>query len=413
MRKAVVLSKEGCVWCVKAKALLDAKGIHFDEVECADRAEMKMHLAAMRFPVGSPPLGAPPPDADFSTFPQIILDGTLVGGYTQLAAALTAENEFLLTPNPQRFSVFPITCPDMWELYKRAVASFWTVDEVSLAQDLQDWAGLSDNERTFVKHVLAFFASSDGIIQENLAQNFLTEIQVPEARQFFSYQIFNESVHGEQYGILIDSLVEDVRERATLFEAIATMPAVAKKAEWAMKWLDPAAAAFAERLLAFVCVEGILFSGSFCAIYWLKTRGLMPGLGLSNQFISRDEALHCEFGALLYRKYLALKLTNERAHAIVREAVDNEKEFIIEALPCSLLGMNAELMAQYIEFVADRLLETLGHPKLFNAENPFPFMELISLSGKDNFFEKFASEYQKAGVMTAVEDQVFGLDAEF
>lgn len=413
MRKAIVLTKEGCSWCVKAKALLASKKIQFDEVACTDRVEMKKHLAAMRFPVGSPPPGAPPPETDFSTFPQIILDGVLVGGFTQLAAVLNAEVELLLTPNPQRFSVFPITCPDMWELYKRAVASFWTVDEVSLAQDLQDWASLTPNERAFIKHVLAFFASSDGIIQENLAQNFLTEIQVPEARQFFSYQIFNESIHGEQYGILIDSLVEDVHERKTLFEAIATMPAVAKKAEWAMKWLDPKAASFAERLLAFVCVEGILFSGSFCAIYWLKTRGLMPGLGLSNQFISRDEALHCEFGALLYRTYLALKLSDNRAHDIVREAVDNEKEFITQALPCSLLGMNAELMARYIEFVADRLLETLGHPKLFGADNPFPFMELISLSGKDNFFEKFASEYQKAGVMAAAEDQVFGLDAEF
>lgn len=408
MRKAIVLTRVDCPWCARAKALLLAKQIRFEEVECADRAEMKAHLVHMRL---SLPVAA---DCDRFTFPQIILDGTLVGGYTELAAILDAETEPILIPNPLRFSPFPIQHPDMWALYKKAVASFWTVDEVSLAKDLDDFHNkLTDNERHFVKHVLAFFASSDGIIQENLACNFLNEIQVAEARQFLSYQIYSESIHSEQYGILIDSLVTDEKERHALFGAISTMPAVTKKAAWALQWLDTSKASFAERLLAFICVEGILFSGSFCAIYWLKSRGLMPGLGLSNQFISRDEALHCEFGTLLYRNHLVNKLPEARAHTIVGEAVENEKEFITQALPCSLMGMNAALMAQYIEYVADRLLETLGYPKLYNATNSFAFMEMISLSAKDNFFEKFASDYQKAGVMASTEDQTFGLDAEF
>jgi ribonucleotide reductase beta subunit family protein with ferritin-like domain len=396
----LIASKPGCTWCDRAKDLLTARGLGWTELVCASAAEA--HSALARHGLVS----------DMTTFPQIAVNGRVIGGYDALAAAeQAAEEEPLLVPNPGRFTPFPIEHHDLWDMYKKAVASFWTADEVNLGQDAADFARLTPEERHFVKHVLAFFASSDGIVMENLAANFGVEVQAPEARQFYAYQIFNESIHSESYGLLIDALIADPTERADLFQAIRTVPAVEKKAAWALKWLDPAKS-FAERLVAFVCVEGILFSGSFCAIYWLKQRGVLPGLCLSNQFISRDEGLHQEFGMLLYSK-LRRKLPAATVTAIVTEAVENEKEFITDAIPCRMVGMNDDLMKRYIEFVADRILVGLGAPRHYGADNPFPWMELISLSGKTNFFEHFPSEYQRAGVMAKAEDQVFGLDEDF
>lgn len=402
-----VLSKMGCGFCDKAKALLARMGLPFAEVRCEDGEELRSELEARSCAAVPEPL----------TFPQIIDPaGALVpGGFAGLAGLLdpSPSAEPLLAPNPNRFTPFPIEDHEMWDMYKRATASFWVADEIALAQDVTDWeTKLTANERFFVEHVLAFFASSDGIVQENLAGNFLAEVQCAEARQFLSYQIFSEAVHSETYGLLIDTLIKDEAKKATLFRAISEVPAVKAKAAWAMKWLDASSKSFAERLVAFVCVEGILFSGSFCAIYWLKNRGLMPGLGLSNQFISRDEGLHQQFGTLMYRR-LVNRLPATTVEDIVREAVDNEKAFIIEAIPCGLIGMNSALMSQYIEFVADRLLTELGYGKVYGAQNPFPWMQLISLSAKDNFFERFASEYQRAGVMASAEDQVFGLASDF
>lgn len=396
----VVLTKAGCVYCDRAKDLLAAKRLPWAARPCESLDAAKAELRAMGHPAD-----------DVASFPQIVHGSRYVGGYAQLRDYL---EEPLLTPETgiRRFTPFPIRYQDMWDMYLKAVASFWTADEISLAQDVTEWKDkLNDDERHFIKYVLAFFAGSDGIVMENIQLNFGTEVQAPEARQFYAYQTFNEAEHSRMYGLLIDALIDDAAERDHLFGAIATVPAVAKKAAWAMKWLNPSRR-FAERLVAFTCVEGILFSGSFCAIFWLKQRGLMPGLGLSNQFISRDEGLHQDFGCLVYR-HLRHRLAREDVVAIVSEAVANEKEFIVDAIPCRLVGMNADLMGQYIEFVADRLLGALGYDPLYRSTNPFPWMELISLSGKDNFFERFSSEYQKAGVMAAPEDQQFGLDADF
>lgn len=391
----LVYSREGCAWCERAKALLDARGLAYREVREAAGLGLARTL----------PLVV---DVREATEPTL-RHGTVVGGHDDLVDLL---DEPVLRRSQDRFSVFPIRHADMWDLYKRAVASFWTAEEISMARDVSDFARLTPDERHFVKHVLAFFASSDGIVMENLAANFAVEVQVPEARAFYAYQSFNEAVHAETYGLMIDALVADHDERTALFGAIATNEAVARKAAWALKWLSRDRR-FAARLLAFVCVEGILFSGSFCAIFWLKQRGLMPGLALSNEFISRDEALHQEFGQLLYSS-LADRLDQQSAHDIVREAVDAEKHFITRALPCSLLGMNADLMATYVEFVADRLLAGLGYAPAFGAANPFPWMELQSLAGKSNFFERFPSDYRKAGLaLSSKDDQAFGLDAEF
>ena len=321
-------------------------------------------------------------------------------------------SEKILTPNGcHKYSAFPIQYPDLWNMYKRAVASFWTVEEVPLSQDVIDWRDkLTVDERHFIKYILGFFAGSDGMVMENLQMNFSQEVQIPEARQFYAFQTFNESIHSEQYSLLIDALISDDKERSSLFEAIETIPAIGKKALWAQKWLS-SDKSFAERLVAWICVEGLMFSGSFCAIFWLRNRGLMPGLGLSNEFISRDEGLHQQFGELLYSK-LEHKLPSAAVEKIIAEAVENEKDFICEAIPCKMIGMNSDLMAQYIEFVADRILSALGYARLYNSDNPFDFMELISLNGKTNFFEKKVAEYQRAGVMN-VEDNVFGLDADF
>jgi len=315
--------------------------------------------------------------------------------------------------------MFPIQYPEVWEMYKKHEASFWTAEEIDLSHDTKDWDRLTDSERHFIKHVLAFFAASDGIVLENLASQFSTEIQIPEARAFYGFQMAMENIHSETYSLLIEQYIRDPEEKENTFNAISTMPAVREKAEWAIQWMNQENS-FAERIIAFAAVEGILFSGSFCAIYWLKKRGLMPGLTFSNELISRDEGLHADFACMLYGM-LQNKLPEDVVHNIIRGAVDMERKFICEALSCDLIGMNNDLMTRYIEFVADRLLTALGHSKMFKATNPFDWMELISLQGKTNFFEKRVGEYQKAGVMSSSapsgagqeETRGFALDVDF
>src|SRR4051794_19482165 len=319
--------------------------------------------------------------------------------------------EILLEENRERFVLFPIKHPKIWEMYKKAEQSFWTAEEIDLHADQQDWERLSDDERHFVKHVLAFFAASDGIVNENLAVSFMSEVQLPEARCFYGFQIMMENIHSETYALLIDTYVKNPEEKHKLFHAIDTIPVVKKKAEWALRWIEQGN--FAERLVAFAAVEGIFFSGSFCSIFWMKKRGLMPGLTFSNELISRDEGLHCEFACLLY-SMLNNKLSRDQVFNIIGEAVTIEKEFITDALPVDLIGMNAKLMQQYIEFVADRWLTELGYPRMFNATNPFDFMEMISLQGKTNFFEKRVGDYQKSGVLGGgKETQSFSLEEDF
>lgn len=320
------------------------------------------------------------------------------------------EQEILLKENKDRFVILPINYPPVWEMYKKHEASFWTAEELDLSGDLQDWKNLNDGERHFISHVLAFFAASDGIVNENLAVNFMSEVQIPEARCFYGFQIMMENIHSETYALLIDTYIKDPVEKDRLFHAVETIPCIKKKAEWALRWIGNGN--FAERLVAFAAVEGIFFSGSFCSIFWLKKRGLMPGLTFSNELISRDEGLHCEFACLLY-KMLQQRLSQSEVYRIIGDAVAIEKEFITEALPVALIGMNAGLMSQYIEFVADRWLATLGYPKMFNASNPFDFMEMISLQGKTNFFEKRVGDYQKSGVMSGKEQQTFSLEEDF
>ncbi|MBO9631894.1 MAG: ribonucleotide-diphosphate reductase subunit beta [Chitinophagaceae bacterium] len=321
------------------------------------------------------------------------------------------ENEILLQENKDRFVILPINYPKVWEMYKKHEASFWTAEEIDLSGDLKDWASLNDGERHFISHVLAFFAASDGIVNENLAVNFMSEVQLPEARCFYGFQIMMENIHSETYALLIDTYVKDPQEKHHLFHAIDTVPAVKKKAEWALRWIENGS--FAERLVAFAAVEGIFFSGSFCSIFWMKKRGLMPGLTFSNELISRDEGLHCEFACLLY-SMLNQQLPHEQVYKIIGDAVRIEKEFITDALPVDLIGMNAKLMQQYIEFVADRWLVELGCEKMFGTANPFDFMEMISLEGKTNFFEKRVGDYQKAGVMGGnKESNTFSLDEDF
>ncbi|TGE27696.1 ribonucleoside-diphosphate reductase small subunit [Hymenobacter metallicola] len=318
--------------------------------------------------------------------------------------------EPLLVENPNRFVLFPIQNDDVWQMYKKAEASFWTAEEIDLSQDQKDWDSLNDNEKHFISHVLAFFAASDGIVNENLAVNFMQEVQMPEARCFYGFQIMMENIHSETYSLLIDTYIKNPQEKDRLFNALETVPCVKKKGEWALKWIN--SENFAERIIAFAAVEGIFFSGSFCSIFWLKKRGLMPGLTFSNELISRDEGLHCDFACLLY-SYLQNKLSEERVHSIIRDAVSIEQEFVTDALPVNLIGMNAKSMAQYIEFVADRLLVSLGYSKIYNSTNPFDFMEMISLQGKTNFFEKRVAEYQKAGVMSERTENAFSLDEDF
>ncbi|KAM9308055.1 ribonucleoside-diphosphate reductase subunit M2 B [Gastrophryne carolinensis] len=322
------------------------------------------------------------------------------------------EDEPLLKKNPRRFVIFPIQYPDIWKMYKKAQASFWTAEEVDLSKDLTHWEMLKPDEKYFISHILAFFAASDGIVNENLVERFSQEVQVPEARCFYGFQIQIENVHSEMYSLLIETYIKDPQRRNFLFNAIETMPCVRKKAEWALRWISDRKATFGERVVAFAAVEGIFFSGSFAAIFWLKKRGLMPGLTFSNELISRDEGLHCDFACLMFQ-YLVNKPTQQRVTEIIASAVKIEQEFLTEALPVDLIGINCKLMKTYIEFVADRLLVELGFSKVFQAENPFDFMENISLEGKTNFFEKRVSEYQRFAVMSHTEDNVFTLDADF
>jgi len=325
---------------------------------------------------------------------------------------MSIQVEPILAENKDRFVLFPIQHDDIWSFYKKAEASFWTEEEIDLSPDLIDWENkLNDNERHFVKHILAFFAASDGIVNENLAENFLAEVQYTEAKFFYGFQVAIENIHSETYSLLIDTYIKDTAEKNHLFNAIDTLDCVRRKADWALRWIDKGS--FAERLVAFAAVEGIFFSGSFCSIFWLKKRGLMPGLSFSNELISRDEGLHCDFACLLYNNHLVNKLPQQQVVDIILDAVEIEKEFILDALPVKLIGMNSDLMSQYIEFVADRLLVELNCPKQFNVNNPFDFMDMISIQGKTNFFEKRVAEYQKAGVMNGKENHTFSMDDEF
>ena len=326
---------------------------------------------------------------------------------------MTTKNiEPLLREDDNRYVLFPIEYTDMYDMYKKQLDCFWRIDEVDLSKDLQLWETLNKDEKYFVSMILAFFAASDGIVLENLGTRFMSEVQVSEARAFYAFQIAMETIHSEMYSLLIDTYIKDREEKSKLFNALNEFPCIKKKGDWAIKWIQDKRSGFASRLVAFACVEGIFFSGAFCAIYWLKNRGLMPGLTFSNELISRDEALHTEFAILLYSK-LMKKLDKKRVTDIVKEAVDIEKEFIVSALPCKLVGMNGDLMSQYIEFVADRLMVQLGYDKIYNSNNPFPFMEMISMEGKTNFFEKRVGEYALANKVKEEDKDIFDLNDAF
>jgi ribonucleoside-diphosphate reductase beta chain len=373
----------GCVYCDKSKELLETYGHAYKTIEFDSIADVKRHVIPFMNP------------EDVKTFPLIFRDGKYIGGYESLRDALT---EPILSEDSRRYSVFPIRDLEIFNLYKRHVASFWTSDEISMSDDVSVFeTKLNDDERNFILHILAFFSQADGIVLQNLLDNFFSEVKLIESSMFYSIQSFMESEHAVVYSQLIDSLVRCPDEKDRLFNAIRHVDAVGKKAEWAKKWLD-SSNRFATRLLAFACVEGILFSGSFCAIYWLKTRVNMPGLSLSNQFIARDEKLHVDHAVALYKR-LVNKLPEKEVHAIVSEAVENEKEFILDALPNRLVGMSSESMSRYIEYVADCLLEDLGYQVMYKSENPFQFMNTMGFSAKSNFFETRPSEYARAGVV--------------
>lgn len=322
------------------------------------------------------------------------------------------SDEFLLKENPDRFVIFPIQHEDIWDKYNEHVSVFWTVQEVDLSKDRVDWAKLTSNEQHFLKRILGFFAGSDGIVMENLVRRFMTEVQVPEARMFYSVQNFMEGIHSVMYSLLIDTYIDDREENKLILQSIKTIPCIQKKGEWALHWIQSEEADFATRLMAFAVIEGVFFSGAFCSIFWIKQRGLMPGLTASNELISRDEGLHTDFACLLYSK-CKHKLPKTKAIKLMREAVKIEKEFIIDALPCSLIGMSAPRMSEYIEFMADRLMVSLGYAKIWNTKNPFPWMERQGLGGKDNFFEKRPTNYELAGVGKETAKMKFSLDEEF
>jgi len=387
--KIQIYSKEGCTYCDRAVDLCEQEGITYEKVMIG-KEELETLCGGK-----------------FEAYPQIFKDGERLGNYFDFEDFLENTYEPLLTPSDNRYTVFPLKYENLWSLYKKAQMSNWTAEEIDFSKDMEDWKGLSENEQRFIKYVLAFFAGSDGIVFENINNNFADEVHCSEALSFYAYQCHNEMVHGETYSKLIDKYITDGKEKAQLFNAINTIPCIKKKADWALKWFDKGRP-FAERLFAFACVEGIFFSGSFCAIYWLKKRGLMPGLTFSNELISRDEGLHQEFAVELF-KMLRHKPSGHVLQAIVREAVAIEKEFIIDALPCSLIGMNAQKMSEYIEYVSDRLLKQVGQQPVFNSKNPFEFMELISLEGKTNFFEKRVGDYGKVDV---AEDEI-NFDEDF
>ena len=321
-----------------------------------------------------------------------------------------SNSEILLTPDDNRYVMFPIQDDSIWQMYKKQIDCFWRPEEIDLANDYKDWEKLNDNEKFFISRILAFFAASDGIVLENLAIRFMKDVQLSEARAFYGFQIAMENIHSETYSLLIDSYIKDKEEKERLFRALENYPCIKKKGDWAQKWISDNRSSFATRLIAFACVEGIFFSGAFCSIFWLKQRGLLPGLTFSNELISRDEALHTEFAVLLYSK-LNKKIVKSKVIEIIKEAVTIEIEFINESLPCRLIGMNSDLMSQYIEFVADRLLLQLGYEKIYNTPNPFSFMELISLEGKCNFFEKRVGEYALAN--KTKDENIFEFDSNF
>jgi ribonucleoside-diphosphate reductase subunit M2 len=387
--KIQIYSKEGCTYCDRAVELCEQEGLTYEKIMIGKEDLEKLC------------------GGKFEAYPQIFKDGERLGNYFDFEDFLENTYEPLLTPSDNRYTVFPLKYENLWSLYKKAQMSNWTAEEIDFSKDMEDWKGLSENEQRFIKYVLAFFAGSDGIVFENINNNFADEVHCSEALSFYAYQCHNEMVHGETYSKLIDKYISDGKEKAKLFNAVNTIPCIKKKADWALKWFNKKRS-FAERLFAFACVEGIFFSGSFCAIYWLKKRGLMPGLTFSNELISRDEGLHQEFAVELF-KMLRHKPSGHVLQAIVREAVSIEKEFIIDALPCSLIGMNAQKMSEYIEYVSDRLLKQVGHQPVFNSKNPFEFMELISLEGKTNFFEKRVGDYGKVDV---AEDEI-NFDEDF
>jgi ribonucleoside-diphosphate reductase subunit M2 len=387
--KVQIYSKQGCTYCDHAVELCETEGLQYEKI-MIEKEDLEKLCGGK-----------------FEAYPQIFIDDTRVGNFFEFQDFLEQEYEPLLTPSQNRFTIFPLKHENLWKLYKQAQMSNWTAEEIDFSKDMEDWRGLSENEQRFIKFVLAFFAGSDGIVFENINNNFADEVHASEARSFYAYQCHNEMVHGETYSKLIDKYITDGKEKMQLFNAINTIPCIKKKADWALKWFDKSRS-FAERLFAFACVEGIFFSGSFCAIYWLKKRGLMPGLTFSNELISRDEGLHQDFAVELF-KMIRHKPSGHVLQAIVREAVDIEKEFIIDALPCSLIGMNAHKMSEYIEYVSDRLLKQIGQQPIFNSKNPFEFMELISLEGKTNFFEKRVGDYGKIDV---TEDQI-NFDEDF
>lgn len=369
-----ILSKDGCTYCEHAVTLCKEYDLEYIQTK-VDKTELKERCGTQA-----------------STYPQIFMNDVLVGDFFEFQEFLE-EAEPMLLPTLSRFTVFPIKHENLWAMYKKAQMSNWTAEEIDFSKDMDDWDGLSDNEKHFIKYILAFFAGSDGIVFENINNNFADEIQLTEARSFYAYQCHNEMVHGETYSKLIDKYIKSSAEKNQLFEAIKTIPCIERKAKWAMKWFSKERP-FAERLLAFACVEGIFFSGSFCAIFWLKKRGLLPGLCFSNELISRDEGMHQEFAVEVFNM-LKNKPSASVIEEIIRDAVSIEKEFITDALPCSLIGMNSDKMIEYIEYVADRLAKQVGHDKIWNTKNPFDFMENISLDGKTNFFEKRVGDYGK------------------
>jgi ribonucleotide reductase beta subunit family protein with ferritin-like domain len=387
--RVIIYSKEGCSYCEFAKNLCESEGLDYEK-RYVDNEELKQLCGQSA-----------------TTYPQIFINDRHIGTYFEFQDYIQTEYEPMLEPTLDRFTVFPIKHQNLWDLYKKAQMSNWTAEEIDFSKDMEDWKNLTDNEQKFIKYILAFFAGSDGIVFENINNNFADEVQSSEARSFYAYQAHNEMVHGETYSKLIDKYIKDMTEKKQLFQAIQTIPCIERKAKWAMKWFDTSRP-FAERLFAFACVEGIFFSGSFCAIFWLKKRGLLPGLCFSNELISRDEGLHQEFAVEVFNM-LRNKPSMDVIHTIIREAVEIEKNFILDALPCSLIGMNADKMAEYIEYVSDRLLKQIGHPTIWNSKNPFDFMENISLDGKTNFFEKRVGDY---GKMDDDSDEI-GFDEEF
>lgn len=401
MMEATLFTKPGCVMCDVAKTTAAVHGIPIRVVSVNSLYDVYKETRLQHDESVSV----------ISSFP-ILYDGSRL---MDLNAFINHYGEPVLRANQNRHVIFPIQYPSMWEMYENAVASFWTVNEIDFAKDEPDFVNvLSDNERTFIKNILAFFAGADGIVNENLAINFSDEVHIPEARAFYSYQQYNETIHSHTYSLMIDRLIKSPSEKTKLLQGVHTIPAVKKKAEWAMKWINKAQCpSFAKRLIAFACVEGIMFSGSFCAIFWLKKRGLMPGLSFSNELISRDEGGHQDFAVLLF-SHLRNRPSQTEVTDIIREAVEYEKEFIVHSIPCRMVGMNSELMSQYIEFVADRLLMQLGYEPIWKSKNPFEFMETISLSGKTNFFERRVGEYAKANVRTDdTSAKQFGIDADF